>query len=181
MLNSASKFFNMGSPYSVKNKQLEDYDYNKYFSLSPNNKDNVTINNQNKTNRTPVFNAREIVNNMQNQNLGMMFNIDSVMQSPNNSIFQAFSQAVYSSPLANNQNSMSHTNANQLNNQNGLSNSNQLDKLDSAIELDLRYEDNDENNTSQTNNDEFFKQYNPMNKLQNKIPRSPKMILKKKK
>lgn len=181
LLNSASKFFNMGSPYSAKNKQLEDYDYNKYFSLSPNNKDNVTINNQNKTNRTPIFNAREIVNNMQTQNLGMMFNIDSVMQSPNNSIFQAFSQAVYSSPLANNQNSMSHTNMNQLNNQNGLSNNNQLEKLDNAIDLDLRYEDNDENNTSQMNNDDFFKQYNPMNKLQNKIPRSPKMILKKKK
>lgn len=185
LLNSASKFFNMGSPYSLKNKQLEDYDYNKYFSLSPNNKDNVTITNQKQTNKTPNFNARETVNNMQHQNLGMMFNIDSVMQSPNNSIFQAFSQAVYSSPSSN-QNNINNTNVNHLNNQHNLSssNSNQLEKLDNAIDLDLRYEgynEDSENNAEQMANDDFFKQYNPLNKLQNKIPRSPKMILKKKK
>ncbi|CAI8503195.1 unnamed protein product [Hanseniaspora opuntiae] len=182
LLNSASKFFNMGSPYSLKNKQVEDYDYNKYFTLSPNNKDNVTIPNQMHSNRTPIFNAKEIVSNMQHQNLGMMFNIDSVMQSPNNSIFQAFSQAVYSSPLANNQHSLSNTNVNLLNNQQGLSttNSNQFEKLENAIDLDLRYETKD-HKPAEIANDDFFKQYNPMNKQQDKIPRSPKMILKKKK
>lgn len=182
LLSSASKFFNMGSPYSLKNKQLEEYDYNKYFTLSPNNKDNVTITNQKQSNRTPIFNAKEIVSNMQHQNLGMMFNIDSVMQSPNNSIFQAFSQAVYSSPLANNQHSLSTSNVNLLNNQQGLatSNSNQFEKLENAIELDLGYEDN-EHKSAEIVNDDFFKQYNPMNKQQDKIPRSPKMILKKKK
>jgi len=122
---------------------------------------------------------------MQHQNLGMMFNIDSVMQSPNNSIFQAFSQAVYSSPSSN-QNNINNTNVNHLNNQHNLSssNSNQLEKLDNAIDLDLRYEgynEDSENNAEQMANDDFFKQYNPLNKLQNKIPRSPKMILKKKK
>jgi hypothetical protein len=182
LLNSASKFFNMGSPYSLKNKQVEDYDYNKYFTLSPNNKDNVTIPNQMHSNRTPIFNAKEIVSNMQHQNLGMMFNIDSVMQSPNNSIFQAFSQAVYSSPLANNQHSLSNTNVNLLNNQQSLSttNSNQFEKLENAIDLDLRYETKD-HKPAEIANDDFFKQYNPMNKQQDKIPRSPKMILKKKK
>lgn len=182
LLNSASKFFNMGSPYSLKNKQVEDYDYNKYFTLSPNNKDNVTIPNQMHSNRTPIFNAKEIVSNMQHQNLGMMFNIDSVMQSPNNSIFQAFSQAVYSSPLANNQHSLSNTNVNLLNNQQGLSttNSNQFEKLENAIDLDLRYETKD-HKPAEIANDDFFKQYNPINKQQDKIPRSPKMILKKKK
>lgn len=171
----------MGSPYSLKNKQVEDYDYNKYFTLSPNNKDNVTIPNQMHSNRTPIFNAKEIVSNMQHQNLGMMFNIDSVMQSPNNSIFQAFSQAVYSSPLANNQHSLSNTNVNLLNNQQGLSttNSNQFEKLENAIDLDLRYETKD-HKPAEIANDDFFKQYNPMNKQQDKIPRSPKMILKKK-
>lgn len=182
LLNSASKFFNMGSPYSLKNKQVEDYDYNKYFTLSPNNKDNVTIPNQMHSNRTPNFNAKEIVSNMQHQNLGMMFNIDSVMQSPNNSIFQAFSQAVYSSPLANNQHSLSNTNVNLLNNQQGLSttNGNQFEKLENAIDLDLRYAAK-VHKAADMENDDFFKQYNPMNKQQEKIPRSPKMILKKKK
>lgn len=182
LLNSASKFFNMGSPYSLKNKQVEDYDYNKYFTLSPNNKDNVTIPNQMHSNRTPIFNAKEIVSNMQHQSLGMMFNIDSVMQSPNNSIFHAFSQAVYSSPLANNQHSLSNNNVNLLNNQQGLSttNSNQFEKLENAIDLDLRYEPK-EHKPAELVNDDFFKEYNPINKQQDKIPRSPKMTFKRNK
>ncbi|XBW36845.1 hypothetical protein QEN19_002424 [Hanseniaspora menglaensis] len=152
--NSASKFFHMGSPFSNKYKHLglEDYDYQKFFSMSPNNKEHVTLNTNN-MNKTPINNKD---NNQ--QGLGMMFNIDSVLQSPNNNIFQAFSQAVYSSPLVNNNNNGS--------------------KLQHPINLDIK---TDNSKLDPMMSEDFFKSFNPIKLNTNSISRSPRIIFDNKK
>lgn len=148
-LNSATKFLPMGSPFSSKHKHLgmEDYDYQKFFSMSPNNKEHVTLN------KTPNINTKD----SNQQSLGMMFNIDSVLQSPNNNIFQAFSQAVYSSPLSNN------------------NNNNNESRLQHPINLDIKSGDSSKND--QFINDDFFKSFNPIKMNSNSITRSPRIII----